>query len=289
MAGIQLDSGQYEALLKMKNGCILKGGVGSGKSRTSLAYYYYIHGGRLNTSSYIRMIKPCDLYIITTARKRDTLEWEEELTLYKMCTDPKLNLYQNKIVIDSWNNIKKYINVKNAFFIFDEQRAVGYGSWAKTFIHIAKSNKWILLSATPGDKWIDYVPVFVANGFYRNKTDFIQQHVVFSSFTNYPKISRYLNEGKLLKLRDSILIKLEFARKTIPHHEIVICDYDRYNYEYVTKNRWNLYSNMPIKNANEFCLCLRRLVNSDQSRQLNILDIVEKHKKLLYSTTTITN
>lgn len=283
MAGVQLKEHQYKALQQMKNGCILKGTVGSGKSRTALAYYYEKNGGKCNYPTYVRMLKPKDLYIITTAMKRDKLEWEEELLIFHMSTnpDPNLNWYKNKVVVDSWNNIEKYKDVKDAFFIFDEQRAIGYGAWAKAFITIAKSNEWILLSATPGDVWEHYISVFIANGFYKNKTDFIRQHFVYSAFTNFPKVERVLNEGKLIRLKNSILVTMEDNRDTIPHHEIIMCNYDRYNYEYITRNRWNIYKNKPIETANEFCLTLRQLVNSDLSRQEAVLDILKQHHKVI--------
>ena len=281
MAGVQLYNHQVEALAKMKNGCILNGTVGSGKSRTALAYYYCLYGGKINTPRYIPMENPCDLYIITTAKKRDKLEWEGELLPFRMTIDPETSAYRNKIVIDSWNNITKYLGVHNAFFILDEQRVIGSGAWAKTFLRIAQSNKWVLLTATPGDTWSDYSAVFIANGFFKNKTDFTRQHVVYSPFTNFPKIDRYVNEGALLKMRNSVLVEMSFKRSTIPQHNTVICNYDKYNYDYITKNRWNIYTNTPIKNANEFCLCLRRLVNSDVSRQHAVLDIVETRKKVI--------
>lgn len=189
----------------MKNGCILCGGVGSGKSRTSLAYYYLLNGGKLNTDGYSRMTDPIwDLYIITTARKRDTFEWDEELRIFGLSKNPECSMYKNTVVIDSWNNIQKYSGVKDAFFIFDEQRLVGNGAWVKSFLKIAKSNRWILLSATPGDVWTDYVPVFIANGYFKNRTEFNQNHVVFKPFSSYPQIDRYLNTGRLIRLRDSI-------------------------------------------------------------------------------------
>lgn len=281
MAGVQLYSHQVKALEQMKNGCILNGTVGSGKSRTALAYYYCNHGGKINTKDYIIMRNPCDLYIITTARKRDTLEWESELLPFMMTLDPKTNLYNNRIVIDSWNNIKKYVGVRNAFFIFDEQRVIGYGAWTNAFLLITKKNDWVLLTATPGDTWSDYMPVFIANGFFKNKTEFVQRHVIYSPFTIFPKIDRYINEAPLIKMRAYILVNMTFLRHTIPHHNNTICEYDKYNYEYVTKNRWNIYKDEPIKNAGEFCLCLRRLVNSDISRQHAVLDIVKDHKKVI--------
>lgn len=165
---IKLYDHQKKALPKMKNGCILCGGVGSGKSRTALAYYYLQQGGQVDTDDYVPMKKPKDIYIITTARKRDTCEWEGELCPFLLSTHPDANYYKNTVVVDSWNNIGKYKDVTGAFFIFDEQRVVGYGVWTKTFLKIAKANNWILLSATPGDTWQDYIPVFIANGFYTN-------------------------------------------------------------------------------------------------------------------------
>ncbi len=179
MAGVNLYDYQLEAVKNMKNGCILCGGVGSGKSITSLVYYYSQQGGQIGAGKYIPMKKPKDLYIITTARKRDTLEWEGELSPFLLSTHEEINFYKNKVVVDSWNNIGKYENVSNAFFIFDEQRVVGYGAWTKAFLKIAKSNKWILLSATPGDTWQDYIPVFIANGFYKNKSQFVRDHIVY--------------------------------------------------------------------------------------------------------------
>lgn len=163
---------QEKALQLMHNGCVLNGDVGSGKSRTSLAYYYTQYGGKINTLSYVKMKNPPDLYIITIARKRDTFEWEEELLNFMLTTKPDTNIYGIKVIIDSWNNIKKYRDVTNAFFIFDEAKTGGYGAWTKSFLTIAKHNKWIMLSATPGDKWEDYIGLFIANGYFKNKTDF---------------------------------------------------------------------------------------------------------------------
>jgi hypothetical protein len=281
MAGVTLRDYQEDALNRMKNGCILNGGTGSGKSRTALAYYYCQNGGELSACAYIRMTNPCDLYIITTANKRDALEWEGELANFHMSIHPEVNLYKNKVIVDSWNNIHKYVGIRNSMFIFDEQHVSGYGSWTHAFLTIAKRNKWILLSATPGDTWMDYIPVFIANGFYRNKTDFCFQHVIYSRFTNYPKVERYIDEGKLIKLRKDILVSMDFERKTIPHHESIFVSYDREKYDYVMKNRWNIYKDAPIENAGEFCLVLRRIVNSDPSRQTAILDIFEKHNKAI--------
>lgn len=278
---IQLRDYQIDAIKKMHNGCILCGGVGSGKSRTALAYYFVENGGEINPEKYIPMKNPKDLYIITTARKRDTLEWEGEFGIFLLSTDDELNLYDNKVVVDSWNNIKKYTDVTDAFFIFDEQRVVGSGAWVKAFLKICKSNQWILLSATPGDTWSDYIPVFVANGFYKNRSEFIREHVVYSRFAKYPKIDRYLNTGRLIRLRSRILVNMDFKRETIPHHEDVYCDYDIMLYKDVGKNRWNPYTDKPIKNASELCYTWRKIVNSDESRQVALLEIFEKHPKII--------
>lgn len=277
--GVKLYDHQLEALGEMKNGCILCGGVGSGKSRTGIAYYFTREGGKLNP--YSPMKKPRDLYIITTAQKRNTLEWEGDLVPFLLTTNPETNYYKNKVVVDSWNNIAKYEKVTNAFFIFDEQRVCGYGKWTKTFLKIAKVNDWILLSATPGDTWSDYIPVFIANGFYRNKTEFSTEHIIYSRFTKYPKIDRYIGQGKLLKLRNDILVDMDFKRKTTAHHEEVYVKYDIPTYKDLVKNRWNPWENKPIKNASALCYLMRKVVNSDESRQVKLLEILEDHPRAI--------
>lgn len=281
---MQLKPHQLDALSKIKNGCILCGGVGSGKSITSLAYYYMQNGGDISTlkgGDYVYMKKPRDLYIITTARKRDTLEWNGELTRFLLYPDPEANAYDNQVVVDSWNNIQKYQKVFGAFFIFDEQRVVGSGAWVKAFLNIARKNQWILLSATPGDRWSDYIPVFVANGFYKNKTQFVDEHVVYSRFSKYPKIDRYLNTGKLLRLRREILVDMPYERDAERHHHDILVTYDMALYKESTKNRWNPYLNEPMTNAASLCYVQRRIVNSDPSREKALLDIFEKHPKLI--------
>lgn len=273
---------QEEAVKKMKNGCILNGGVGSGKSRTALYYYFKEQGGSVDPIFIPMKIHPKDLIIITTARKRDTLEWEGELAAFLMSTDEKqYKRYGNHIYVDSWNNIKKYADITGAFFIFDEQRVVGSGAWVKAFLKITKSNDWILLSATPGDTWSDYIPVFIANGFYRNKTEFGREHIVYSRFTKYPKIDRYINTGRLIRQRNDILVDMDFKRQTVAHHEDVYVNYDKFKFREVMKNRWNPYTNEPVKQASELCYILRRIVNEDNSRQIALADILEDHPKAI--------
>lgn len=281
MSGISLFDYQLDAVNRMRNGCILCGGVGSGKSRTSLAYYYKEQGGVLGTKNYVRMKNPKDLYIITTARKRDTLEWEGELSYFLLSTNPKVNGYKNRVIVDSWNNIQKYKNVTDSFFIFDEQRVVGSGVWVKSFLKITKSNDWILLSATPGDTWQDYIPVFIANGFYRNRTEFCNEHIVYSRFSKFPKIDRYINTGRLIRLRDRILVDMDFKRETIAHHEDIIVQYDIPKYKETMRNRWDPYNNEPIANASGLCYILRKIVNSDESRQIALMDILESRPKVI--------
>ena len=265
----------------MKNGCILCGGVGSGKSRTALAYYYEQQDGKVGSDDYIPMQNPKDLYIITTARKRDTCEWQGELAPFLLSTHKESNYYKNKVVVDSWNNIGKYKDVTEAFFIFDEQRVVGYGAWTKAFLKIAKANQWILLSATPGDTWQDYIPVFIANGFYRNKTDFIDQHVVYDWRAKYPKIDRYLNTGRLIRLRDRILVTMDFERQTVSHHEDIAVPYNISAYKALMRSRWNPWEERPIETAGELCYSLRRIVNSDDARSVALLELVEDHPKVI--------
>lgn len=282
MAGVSLYPYQLDAVRRMRNGCILCGGVGSGKSRTALAFYYICNGGEINTEEYIPMADPPkDLYIITTARKRDTKEWEQELAPFLMSTDKTADIYQHKVVVDSWNNIKKYAEVTDAFFIFDEQRVVGSGTWVKAFLKIAKANAWILLSATPGDTWMDYIPVFIANGFFKNRTEFLREHVVYSRFSKFPKVDRYLGTGRLVRLRNDILIDIDFKRKTVSHHEDVYVPYDVSLYKSISRDRWDIWNDMPLQNASDYCYALRRAVNSDESRAEQVLRIFKDHPRII--------
>ena len=265
-----LDDYQVKAVEMLKTGAILCGDTGSGKSMTALAYFHEkVCGGRTNPWKDRSINKK--LYIITTALKRDTHEWDWELANF---------LLGEGTVIDSWNNIKKYADVKDAFFIFDEQRVVGYGAWSKTFINISKSNDWILLTATPGDQWSDYIPVFIANGFYRNKTDFVQQHIVWNRYC-FNKVDRYLNTGRLIFYRSKILVDMEYIKSTTQHHTFVTCRFNRSKYEMVVKDRWNPYDNCPIENPSQFCYLMRRVVNSDVSRLEEIAKILERKPKLI--------
>lgn len=319
---------QMDAVNKLFSGAILNGGVGSGKSRTGLFWYFKEQGGWFENGEYTPMKNPKDLYIITTAAKRDRLEWTKELLPFRMYPDPELNPYNNKIAIDSWNNIQKYTDVSGAVFIFDEDRVCGSGAWVKAFLKITKCNEWIILSATPGDTWSDYIPVFVANGFYRNKTEFTNEHIVWKRFVNFPQIDRYVNVDRLVRLRDRILVDMDFARHTTAHHEDVYVKYDISLYKNTSKNRTDPYTqgyipyrgaplpdsllvgrdisvedaakrimpgwpyepkagdyvrlvNKPIRNASELCYIWRKIVNTDVSRQIALLEIFEDHPRMI--------
>lgn len=274
---------QMDAVKKMKTGCILNGGVGSGKSRTGLYYYFKEQGGCIDSNRYLPMKEHAkDLYIITTAMKRDSLEFEGELANFLISSDPAISYYPNlKATIDSWNNIQKYKDVTDAFFIFDEDRVTGSGKWVKAFLKIAKGNDWIILSATPGDTWEQYIPVFIANGFYKNKTEFTREHCVYSRYTKWPQIEKYINTGRLIRLRNKILIDMDFTRHTIPHHEDVYCTYDVSTYKDVIRNRWDIYKDEPIQQASGLCYVLRRIVNEDESRVVKLLELLEDHPKAI--------
>lgn len=274
---MELFDHQRKAVEELRSGSILCGGVGSGKSRTAIAYYFCVVCGGECDGVYKPMVNPINLYIITTARKRDTLEWDEELIPFFLSRDKE----SPKIVVDSWNNIKKYVEVKDAFFIFDEQRVVGSGSWVKSFLAITKMNKWILLSATPGDTWMDYIPVFIANGFYKNRTEFIHRHVVPDYRSKYFRVERYLEEGRLIKLRNYLLVNMTRVKETIQHHEYVLATYDKSQYKSIMKNRWNPYTGEPIANVSELGYVIRRVVNSDPSRVVEIKKILEKHNRVI--------
>lgn len=262
---------QLDAASRMFNGCILNGNVGSGKSRTALYYYFTSHGGEIDHEHYKAMDSPKPLYIITTAAKRDKLEWEQELVPFLL-----------DATIDSWNNITKYKDVKNAFFIFDEDRVTGYGTWAKTFIQITKSNEWIILSATPGDKWEDYLAVFIAHGFYRTKTEFSNEHLIYDNrCTKYRKVKGYWNVGRLIRLRNNILIDIEDMRHTTQHHEDIFCDYDHVLHRTILKDRWNPFESRPVRDVAEACRLLRQLVNSSEDRQVKLLELLDTHGRAI--------
>ena len=277
---------QRQAIDKMFTGCILNGGVGSGKSRTGIYYYFHTYGGSIDDDgNYIPMRykpKPPDLYIITTAKKRNDREFEKELIPFLLSTDPKHNqIYGNKVIIDSWQNIKKYADVVSAFFIFDEDKITGKGAWAKAFLKIAKNNEWIVMSATSGDTWQDYETIFVANGFFKNRTEMSREHYVFARYAKFPKVERYFNEGRLIRLRDKLLIDMDFERHTNPIHEDIYATYDLQKYKDTIKNRWDPYKDLPIEQPAGLCYVLRRIVNEDESRQLALLELFEKHPRMI--------
>lgn len=270
---IELFDHQIQAIGEMHNGCILNGDVGTGKSLTALGYYISkICGGNVNGKVVLpdRWVK---MVIITTAKKRDSGDWSEECA--------KIGVPEEYFVVDSWNNIKKYAEMVGAFFIFDEQRAIGSGQWSKMFIKIAKKNPFILLSATPGDNWMDYIPIFVANGFYKNRTEFLRRHVVFSQYANFPKVDRYLDTWLLFDLRDRITVRMTFKKDAIPHHIDVFCDYDKGLYQRVTKEKWDIYKDEPIQQAGVEYYLARRVSNEDKSRVEECLKLIQKHKKAI--------
>ena len=261
---VDLYSYQKDAIRRMKNGSILCGSVGSGKSRTALAYFYYVECKDKNKN----------LYIITTARKRDTNEWEDELKVFPLLKDIS-------ITVDSWNNIKKYVDIESSFFIFDEQRVVGSGSWVKSFLKITKKNHWILLSATPGDTWSDYIPVFIANGYYKNRTEFLRRHAVYSYYSKYPKIERYLEVGLLRRLRDDVLVKMDYTHEIVKHQEKIFVEYNQLAYRTIWSRRWDIFEDCPVENISKLCYLVRKVVNSDPSRAEAVKDILTIHPKAI--------
>lgn len=282
---MELYKHQIDAVEKLKSGSILCGGVGSGKSRTSIVYFFVKEcGGSLEINGdgeYKEMSEPKDLYIITTAKKRDSMEWDKECAPFIIFRNRENSVNGVELHVDSWNNIAKYSDVSDAFFIFDEQRVVGYGAWVKAFLKIAKNNHWILLSATPGDTWSDYIPVFIANGFFKNKTQFNREHVIWSRYAKYPKIDRYINCGKLLRMRNSILVEMKYSKPTISHHEIVDVDYDSKTYKEAVRNRWDVFKEEPVRDAAGLCYLLRRITNSSGDRKEKLKAILEEHSKVI--------
>ena len=286
----ELDEGQLKALEQLQNGNILIGGVGSGKSRTGLAWYFTkVCGGQMNgkerglKNDIVPMLWPKDLYIITTAKKRDDGEWDEEMEPFGLSTNPEKSSYKDKVkvTVDSWNNVQKYIDVKDAVFLFDEQRVVSYKAWARAFVKISKSNHWIFLTATPGDCWMDYLAIFIANGFFRTKREFEMRHVVYNRYSKYPQVDRYIDDYILQRMRDSILVNIEYQKPTERHSEVIPVEYDRESYRVLMRERWNVFENRPVENVSELCYLLRKIVNSDPSRIENVLEIAQEHPRLI--------
>lgn len=259
---VELYPHQMDAVGRMHNGCILCGGVGTGKSRTAL--YYYRERVCADGAA-------PPLFIVTTARKRDTRDWEKECEPFDI----------HPAAVDSWNNVQKYADKEGGFFIFDEQRVVGKGVWVKSFIRIARKNQWILLSATPGDTWMDYIPVFIANGYYRNRTDFIMQHVIYSRVSRYPKVEGYLGLGKLIRERKEVVVNMEYTKQTVPHDETIWVGYDRDLVKLILSTRWNPYKDEPIQDAGGLCYVLRRAVNSDEGRIDILKGLMEAHPRAI--------
>jgi hypothetical protein len=265
---------QQQALAKLKDGNILWGGVGSGKTIVALAYYEQEQMSNADRGEVQSLI------VITTAKKRDSLDWETEAAKFCISTEPRASWW-GPLVVDSWNNLHKYVDCENCFFVFDEQRLVGSGEWVKSFLKIAKRNNWILLTATPGDTWLDYIPVFVANGFYRNRTQFKREHVVYSSFTKFPKVDRYLNVQKLVKLRHKILVRMPYEKQTVRHLKDAWTDYDADLMRRVEVDLWNPFKNRPIKDVAEKFYVMRQVTNTDPSRLDRLKEILDERQKLI--------
>lgn len=282
---VELRTHQLTALEKMKNGCILKGGVGTGKSITAAAYYYSkVCEGDLRVNGFGGlggMSKPRDVIVITTARKREDLDWEKEFAAFGISTNRETSVYGVQLKVDSWNNIEKYTDVEDTFVIFDEQRLVGSGAWVKAFYKIAAKNQWVMLTATPGDNWMDYCPIFIAHGFYKNRTEFIRNHVVYKRFSKFPQIEKFVDIGPLNRYRRDLIIDMPMERHTKRHIEHVMVENDKVLFQKVYKDRWNIYEERPIKDVGELFRVMRKLVNTDPSRLEEVRHRVRQHPRLI--------
>lgn len=264
---MELMEHQKKAVEELSNGKILYGVVGTGKSIAAMAYY-------------MKEEAPKNVYVITTAKKRDELDWMREAAKFGVGITPETSV-AGVLTVDSWHNIRNYTEVEDAFFIFDEQRLVGHGAWVKAFLKIAKENNWILLSGTPGDTWLDYAPVFIANGYYKNITDFKRKHVMYEPFSRYPRIKMYLNERKLESIRNHILVEMPFIKHTNRVLNWMDVDHDKDLLKRVWVDRWHIYEDRPIHDMAEVFRVMRRLVNSDPSRLDMILKLLKSHDRLI--------
>lgn len=266
---IELMEHQLDAVAQLKSGSVLYGAVGIGKSATALAYY-------------VKEQQPKDIYVITTAKKRDSLDWESEAARFGISTKRCYSRYGN-LTVDSWNNIGKYDDpvYSGHFFIFDEQRVVGSGAWVKSFIRIARRNAWILLSATPGDTWMDYAPVFIANNFFKNITQFKQEHVVYAPYVKFPKIVRYLGIRRLEELRNEVLVEMPYLKHTERILNYLDCGYDQELMRRAVIDRWHVYEERPIKDVGELFRVMRKIVNTDPSRLEMVKMLMKTHPRLV--------
>lgn len=262
---------QKEAVEALSNGKVLWGGVGTGKSLTVLAYYFT----KLCPDEHKK-----DIYVITTAKKRDEKDWEGEAAKFGISTVRELSS-AGTIHVDSWNNVGKYVDVKDAYFIFDEQRVVGTGAWAKAFVKIARANAWNLLSATPGDTWMDYIPVFLANNLYKNKTQFIREHVVYAPYSRFPVIKRYMEVSTLERYRNMILVEMPFARHTERHLEWLKVEYDEEKYKEAWKTRWNPYTDEPMQDVGELFRVVRRITGEAPQRLSKVRELMKTHNRII--------
>ena len=270
---------QREAVDKLSNGKILLGAVGSGKSRTALAYYFEKNGGIFRRDGFKKMVNPRNLLIITTPKKRDDGDWVREMLSFRLHPDPKLNYYKNDILIDSWNNIKKYINLSGWDILFDEQHLNGYGAWAKAFLKIAKKNDWIVLTATPGDNYEQYLTIWLANGYFRNASEFYSNHCIMNPYIKFRKIMRYTGTKRLERLKENVLVRMNYTPRNTQHHADIFVDYDVKLYKDAVRRRWDVYKDQPMQSATEMCYVLRKIVNTSEDRIQKLVELTEEHPK----------
>lgn len=287
MAGVELRDFQKDCVAQLRSGKVLAAGVGAGKS--VMALYWYVstqcrtRRSRNQVGELFRILKGSpDLVVITTAKKRDSGEWSEEFARFALKEGVNHGMGGVTVTVDSWNNIGKYVDAdRNTVFIFDEQRAIGHGAWSKAFVRIARSHPWIMLSATPADDWKDWCPVMVADGFYRNRTDFFRRHAIYSRYTTYPKITSWYDTHQLEVVRDRILVTCEVPRQTERHDIELGTGYNKTAVKTMMKERVDPETGEPFMNASQLCYAIRKVVNCDPSRMDMARDVFEDHGRVI--------